>query len=338
MDSTIWERRIIETTNEKESLVKFYDDPQDYLMLGMEGKKMKHAKVFPGRVVEVNMHGDSGVTEIHVKNIRPVKAVNFVETWNKVGIDPFKVIVLDIESVAMCKDYKSCDEVVSAHFVYDAQKKAKKEGVEATPKYLAKKWEERGGVDSSLLKIVCISLAFFHVDDDGAATIRTKSYYGDEEQILKDVFQMFEGKNVILAGQSLAFFDCRVMWQKAAKYFLKPPMQIGDPATKPWLAAFLEIQRLFAGPGKFLGGLAEHCALFGIPSPKDGIDGSEVYQFYYSKKKDIVENRTKIVKYCENDVIATLRCLLWHLRIHWKAAGVESATNWEEVKEYYANN
>jgi len=43
----------------------------------------------------------------------------------------------------------------------------------------------------------------------------------------------------------------------------------------------------------------------GIPSPKDGIDGSMVADVYYKEK-----NIERIVKYCEKDVFATAQLFL----------------------------
>jgi predicted methyltransferase len=43
----------------------------------------------------------------------------------------------------------------------------------------------------------------------------------------------------------------------------------------------------------------------GIPSPKDDIDGSEVYSVYY-ETNDI----SRIVDYCEKDTIAVAQILL----------------------------
>ena len=45
--------------------------------------------------------------------------------------------------------------------------------------------------------------------------------------------------------------------------------------------------------------------VFGIPSPKDDIDGSQVAQVYY-QEKDI----ERIVRYCEKDVVTVAQVLL----------------------------
>jgi uncharacterized protein YprB with RNaseH-like and TPR domain len=41
------------------------------------------------------------------------------------------------------------------------------------------------------------------------------------------------------------------------------------------------------------------CAAFGIPSPKDDIDGADVRRVYYEEN-----DLQRIVKYCEKDVVS----------------------------------
>ena len=45
--------------------------------------------------------------------------------------------------------------------------------------------------------------------------------------------------------------------------------------------------------------------MLGIPSPKDDIDGSEVYRLYYEE-----ENIYRIITYCEKDTIAVAQIFL----------------------------
>jgi 3'-5' exonuclease len=45
--------------------------------------------------------------------------------------------------------------------------------------------------------------------------------------------------------------------------------------------------------------------VLGIPSPKDDIDGSEVFRVYYEEN-----NIDRIITYCEKDTIAVAQVLL----------------------------
>jgi len=46
-------------------------------------------------------------------------------------------------------------------------------------------------------------------------------------------------------------------------------------------------------------------AVFGIPTPKDDIDGSQVAEVYYKEK-----NIKRIALYCQKDVVATAQVFL----------------------------
>ena len=49
--------------------------------------------------------------------------------------------------------------------------------------------------------------------------------------------------------------------------------------------------------------------VFGIPSPKDDIDGSEVGSVYWNEK-----DLDRIAEYCEKDVLAVVQLLLKYMR------------------------
>jgi hypothetical protein len=48
--------------------------------------------------------------------------------------------------------------------------------------------------------------------------------------------------------------------------------------------------------------------IFNIPSPKDDIDGSQVYHVYWNEK-----NLERIVKYCQKDTLAVAQILLRYM-------------------------
>ena len=56
--------------------------------------------------------------------------------------------------------------------------------------------------------------------------------------------------------------------------------------------------QIWAGRGNRIK-LAELCEILGIPSPKDGIDGSQVWDYVQSGRIE------EVAEYCKKDVIAT---------------------------------
>ena len=68
---------------------------------------------------------------------------------------------------------------------------------------------------------------------------------------------------------------------------------------KPWDVKHLDTMQLWKfGDFKSYTSLDFLAALFGLPSPKDGMDGSMVYSVYYQEN-----DLERIKKYCEWDVV-----------------------------------
>jgi predicted PolB exonuclease-like 3'-5' exonuclease len=87
---------------------------------------------------------------------------------------------------------------------------------------------------------------------------------------------------------------------------LKIPVQLNLHGKKPWEILHLDTMDLWKfGDFKNYTSLKLLAAVFGIPSPKDDIDGSMVNEVYW-KENDIERIRT----YCEKDVITTAQILL----------------------------
>ena len=75
---------------------------------------------------------------------------------------------------------------------------------------------------------------------------------------------------------------------------------------KPWELNFIDTLELWKfGDFKHYTSLKTLTALFGIPTPKDDIDGSEVARVYY-----IEHDLNRISTYCQKDVIATIQVYL----------------------------
>jgi len=79
------------------------------------------------------------------------------------------------------------------------------------------------------------------------------------------------------------------------------PSVLQISGKKPWEISFIDTLELWKfGDYKNYTSLKLLTAIFGIPTPKDDIDGSQVAGVYY-KEKDI----ERIAVYCQKDVVAT---------------------------------
>ncbi len=144
--------------------------------------------------------------------------------------------------------------------------------------------------DGAFGRILCIGYA---VDDEEVAILYEKD---DERAILKKFWNIAKDASLFI-GHNVMDFDLRFIYQRSIINGVQPTRELNfaryrrDPiydTMKEWVKwSFIYI------------GL-EHLALaMGIPTPKDGIDGSEVYNFY--KKGKVKE----ILDYCKRDVETT---------------------------------
>ncbi len=210
------------------------------------------------------------------------------------------VLFLDIETVPATPDYNSLDETMRT--LWD-----KKAGIigkndpEQTPADLY----ERAGIYAEFGKIVCISCGFMR-----GSTFRVKSFYGDyEEDILKNFASLLTRSYSIdkykLCAHNGKEFDFPYISRRMLINGVKLPPILNAAGKKPWEVKHLDTMELWKfGDYKHYTSLELLAAIFGIPTPKDDIDGSQVGEVYW-KEKDL----KRIVTYCEKDVLTTAQLL-----------------------------
>jgi len=84
------------------------------------------------------------------------------------------------------------------------------------------------------------------------------------------------------------------------------PVKLNLFCKKPWEVPHLDTLELWKfGDYKHYTSLKLLTSVLGIPSPKDDIDGSEIFRVYY-QENDI----DRIVNYCQKDTIAVAQIIL----------------------------
>ena len=79
----------------------------------------------------------------------------------------------------------------------------------------------------------------------------------------------------------------------------QPPVPFQTFGKKPWEISHLDTMELWKfGDWKNFISLELMAHIFGVPTPKDDIDGSMVAEIYYQEK-----DLQRIVEYCEKDVL-----------------------------------
>lgn len=225
--------------------------------------------------------------------------------------DLLKIMFLDIETVPQTADYTELSPELS-HLWEDKfqliQKRMPEKYSENTT--AAEGFNSSAGIYSEFGKIVCISVGFIHFQGANMH-FRTKSFYGDNEmQILMDFNQLLvkfcTTREHTLCGHNIKEFDIPYICRRMLINGLALPAIFQIAGKKPWEIFFIDTLELWKfGDYKNYTALKLLTAVFGIPTPKDDIDGSQVSNVYY-QQKDV----NRIAIYCQKDVVATAQVFL----------------------------
>jgi predicted PolB exonuclease-like 3'-5' exonuclease len=154
---------------------------------------------------------------------------------------------------------------------------------------------DKAGLYAEFGKIVCVSMGYIQEEK-----IKLKSFCSDnEKQILEGVAQTM-GKATSLVAHNGKDFDYPWLCRRMIVNGVPLPTLLQIQNLKPWEVKLEDTVDLWRfGQLYHKPSLAILCYLFGIPSPKGGMDGSKVQDVFYKEK-----NYQKISDYCEGDVVA----------------------------------
>ncbi len=219
------------------------------------------------------------------------------------GLNLENILFLDIETVPGAPDFDSVPEDFKKFW----EKKAgwlKKENETPAEIY------DRAGIYAEFGKIIVICVGHL-TQRNGTRHIRLKSFAGDDEAILLKSFaeminKFTSNREVDLCAHNGKEFDFPYIARRMLVNGLKLPRILDVAGKKPWEVRFLDTLELWKfGDFKNYTSLDLLAHLFGIPTPKDDIDGSMVSQVYWKEK-----NLNRIVEYCRKDVVTVARLLL----------------------------
>jgi 3'-5' exonuclease len=208
-----------------------------------------------------------------------------------------QILFIDIETVAQHEYYENLD--AQWQQLWATKATLLKKDADATPATLY----NRAAIYAEFGKIVCISCGFIH-EQSGIQTLHIKSFYGHNEVVLLKAFIELLQKRadtLKLCAHNGKEFDFPYIARRILINNLPLPPVLQLSNKKPWEVPHLDTMDMWKF-GDFKAytslNLLAHC--LGIPTPKDDIDGSMVYDVYYKEK-----NIDRIVTYCQKDV-ATL--------------------------------
>ncbi|WP_018674772.1 3'-5' exonuclease [Riemerella columbina] len=204
-----------------------------------------------------------------------------------------RIMFLDIETVPLVSDWNELSETEQRLW----EKKTayqRKEDISAEDFY-----PQRAGVMAEFGKIICLSIGMLGKNEK----LKIKSFAGDDEAALLAQFgELFNSprlQQVILCAHNGKEFDFPWIARRFLVNGMMPPSPFQMFGKKPWEIPHLDTMELWKfGDYKSFISLELMAHLFGVPTPKDDIDGSMVAEVYY-KDKDL----PRIVNYCEKDVL-----------------------------------
>jgi predicted PolB exonuclease-like 3'-5' exonuclease len=219
-------------------------------------------------------------------------------------LDLSKVLVLDIETVPQ---YPSFNEVPEKwQHLWGKKAATLKRGEEQT----AGDIYSRAGIYAEFGKIICISVGLFNRSGN-YWQFRIKSFYGDDEkQLLLEFTQLinryFDDPGNILCAHNGKEFDFPYLCRRMLINQVEIPDLLNIAGKKPWEVNHLDTMELWKfGDFKNFTSLELLASVFNVPTPKDDIDGSQVWSVYWNDN-----DLERIKTYCQKDVVTVAQLLL----------------------------
>ncbi len=212
------------------------------------------------------------------------------------------ILFLDIETVPETQHFSDLDKTKQVLWELKSQYQRKDE-------FTAEEFYQRAGIWAEFGKIICISVGYFTFKGT-IRNFRVTSFYGDEVNILKDFKNLlithFSQTKHLLCAHNGKEFDFPYIARRMIIKGIELPYKLNLFGKKPWEVPHLDTLDLWKfGDYKTYTSLKLLTNVLGIPSPKDDIDGSEVYRVYY------IDNQIdRIINYCEKDTIAVAQIFL----------------------------
>lgn len=223
---------------------------------------------------------------------------------------PEKILFLDIETAPQTGSLNEMPEELACLWEEKVELLKKRIPERYPSECTAESRFQEAGIFAEFGRIVCISVGYIYYKN-GASFFRVKSFYGeDEKQLLIDFSELIRrfctDSTTNLCGHNIKEFDIPYMARRILIHGLSLPEILNVAGKKPWECKFLDTLEMWKfGDFKHYTSLKLLCAVFGIPTPKDDIDGSQIATVFYDEK-----NPERIASYCEKDVIATMQVFM----------------------------
>jgi len=223
------------------------------------------------------------------------------------------MLFLDIETSTLAKDLDGYAKAVGGNGKDHWNKKSKWVR-KNSPEYIELDDDRLYQLDAALYpefgRVVCVSIGQVVFEDGVTPTAKIKSFYGDDEKDILDVFmktmsRIFHASpNISLVGHNVKGFDLPFLIKRAIINGVNIPNKLQLQKMKPWENCLVDTNDIWKFGGWNGASLSLICDLLQIPSPKENMYGGEVAEAYWNGRIEEIKN------YCEDDVCATMNVML----------------------------
>ena len=207
-----------------------------------------------------------------------------------------KILFLDIETAPLYESPNQMPEDLKNLYMEKCQSTPTQNPPEQTPN---SQLEFGGsGLRAEFGKVICVSIGRYA---DNGFIIHSLAQENEKDLLLQLTKILEKYSQFILCAHNGKGFDFPFLARRYLINEMPIPKTLNFINVKPWDIHHIDTMEIWACGAKSNSSISLKtlCAILGIPSPKDDIDGSQVAEVYY-KNKDL----PRIVKYCERDVEA----------------------------------
>lgn len=214
------------------------------------------------------------------------------------------ILFLDIETASLTDSFDSLDPRLQEEWI----RKERLIPVDPPAEPPGILYFDRAGIHAEFGQVICVGVGFFQSKVKEKKLVFRSKIFSDpsERELLLGLKELLDKKKWVLCAHNGKEFDfpylCRRMLIQGIA--LPEPLQISG--RKPWEVRHLDTMEMWKfGDYKHYTRLELLAAVFGIPTSKDGIDGSQVNAVFY-----LDNDLEKIKNYCLRDVEVTARIFL----------------------------
>ena len=167
----------------------------------------------------------------------------------------------------------------------------------------------RSGIYAEFGKIVCISCGLISGSGE-EKKLTLKSFCCEDEKVILldfcELLKKWSGQDKVLCAHNGKEFDFPYLSRRMVINQIPVPGMLQMSGKRPWEIPHVDTLELWKfGDYKNYTTLNLLAFTFGIPTPKDDIDGSMVWKVYWDE-----QDLKRIVTYCQKDVITVAQVYL----------------------------